>query len=297
MTRLVHGDDYVSFSELRDRSPEAAEHGDADFYLFQTDLVARYGLSDRTEVFVDVPYKVSISRVDEDDEHHRDETFQGLGDIRLGVKHFLLAEKTHQLAATLGLSFPTGRLNRVTAASYLDHDEAALLGVSVDEHSHLQLGTGTFDPFLGLEGLYRFDDRWMLFGSLDATIPFYANRYDYRTSPSLTVSVGPAVHFRNEASSLFLGLFVELFYAGRDRYDGDDVVGPGGVFPGEFPVPNTGRLELALKPTLTWRLSEKATLDIQARIPLYTRIEEDAERGDVQLTEPIGGFIGLTFTF
>ena len=246
---------------------------------------------------MDLPYKVSIVRVDEDDEHHRDETFQGLGDLRLGVKHFLVAEESFQLAGTLGLRLPTGRLNRVTAASYLDHDEAAALGVTVAEHSHLQLGTGTVDPFVGIEALYRIDESWMLFGGVDVTIPFYENRYDYRTSPSITLNGGPAVNIGSKDSQLFLGLFGELFYAGRDRFKGKDIVGPGGRFDGSFGVPNTGRFELALKPTITWAVSETLTLDLQARIPLYTRIPEDSERGDVQLTEPIGVSMGLMLRF
>ena len=295
LTRLVHEDDYVSFSRLEKRSPEAAEHGDADFYIFQTDLVPRYAVSDYTEAFLDLPYKVLTVRVDEDDEHHRDETFEGLGDIRLGFKRFLFHEDSFQLAGILGISFPTGRLNKVTAASYLDHDEAMALGVQVAEHSHLQLGTGTFDPFVGLEALVRLGDRWMLFGSANANLPFYENRYDYRTSPSGTLNLGPAVQIGE--TRLIAGLFGEVFYSGRDRFRGNDVVGPGGRFDGTFWVPNTGRFEAAIKPTLTWGITDNLTLNAQARIPVYTRIREDSERGDVQLTEPVGVFVGTSYNF
>ena len=112
LTRLVHGDDYVSFAELSQRSPEAAEHGDADFYVSQVDLVTRYAFTGSAELFLGAPYKVETLRVDEEDEHHRNESFHGPGDLRLGGKHFFLTSDTFLVGATLGLSLPTGRRNR-----------------------------------------------------------------------------------------------------------------------------------------------------------------------------------------
>lgn len=291
----MHGSDYVSFSKLKEISPEAAEHGNADFYVLQSDLVPRYALSETTELFLALPYKKFTLKVDNNDEHHRDETLIGPGDIRIGAKHYLQNSKSFQFAATLGLSTPTGELNRVTAASYLDHDEATALGVTVPRHSHLQLGTGTFDPTFGLETLFRFDDRWMFWGNLTAQVPLYANRYGYRTSPSYSMNLGPAV--RLSESKVIGGVFAEAFYSGRDRFDGADVTGPGGTFSGNFGVPNTGRFEFAIRPTLTWAASDQLTVTLQMRLPLYTRIREDSTQGDVQLTEPAGIFLGFSHSF
>jgi hypothetical protein len=295
LKQLVHGSDYVSFSKLKDISPEAAEHGNADFYVQQADLVPRYALSETTEIFFALPYKRFTLRVDNEDEHHRDETLVGPGDIRLAAKHYFLNSKSLQFAGTFGLSTPTGQLNRVTAGSYLDHDEATALGVTVPKHSHLQLGTGTFDPILGLEALYRFNDRWLFWSNLNTQVPLYSNRYGYRTSASFSLSAGPAV--RLAESKVIGGFFGEAFYAGRDQFRGADVIGPGGVFNGNFGVPNTGRLEVAIRPTLTWAASDQLTVTLQARIPIYTRIREDATSGDVQLTEPAGIFLGFSHSF
>lgn len=295
LSRLVHGDDYVSFAELKERSPEAAEHGDAEFRVLRTDIIARFALTDLTELSLAVPYQRITLRVDEDDEHHRDETVDGVGDIRLGVRHFVAFEESYQVSFLGGLSLPTGRLNKVTAASYLGHDEASGLGVTVPRHSHLQLGTGTVDPFVGVEALFRLDEHWIFLGSANATIPLYENRYDYRTAPSVIFSVGPAV--RIDDTRLILGFFAETFWSGRDRFDGADVIGPGGTFGGSFNVPNTGRFEIALRPTLTWGISESVTLNVAGRIPVYTRIREDSDEGDVQLTEDFGLSVGLSYSF
>lgn len=293
-TRLVLGDEYVSFSELERRSPEAAEHGDADFYVIRSDIIVRFALTDYTEVFLDLPYKVLTLRVDNDDEHHRDETFDGHGDVRLGVKHFFFHYKSIQIAGVLGLSLPTGRLSKATAASYLDHDEAAVIGVTVPKHSHLQLGTGTFDPFVGVEALYRFGEYWIFFSSVNADIPMSENRYDYRTSPSGTLNLGPAL--RVPETRLIASLFAEMFYSGRDRFEADDLAGPRGTFDGNFRVPNTGRFEMALKPGVIWGITEKVSLNLQVRIPVYTRIREDSEEGDVQLTETSGFFAAVSIS-
>lgn len=296
LTRLVHGDDYISFSELTSRSSEAAEHGDAESYIFRTDLIGRYGLSDRSALFLNVPYKVLTMRADIDDEHHRDETFQGVGDIPVAIKCFLFAEPSVQIAAILGLSLPVGRLNKVTAASYLSHQEAEELGVAgLQEHSHLQLGTGTFDPFVGAEALYRFDGNWMFLVQLSGYLPFYENKYGYQKSPNGTMTLGPAVNIGS--AGVIVGLFGEFFYSGRDRLESDDIIGSNGMFDGSFAVPNTGRFEAALLPTMTWGVTENLTMNLEARIPVYTHIREDSEENDVQLTEHVGGFIGISYSY
>lgn len=295
LTRLVHGDDYVSFGELQGLDPAAAEHGDAAFYLFRTDLIGRYATSDRTEISLAVPYKRLSASVTQADEHHRNETAEGLGDMRLALKRYFSHAENFLLSASLGLSLPTGHVNRLTAASYLDHEAADDLGIEIPNHSHLQLGTGTFDPDFGLQALYRLDSGWMWFGGLDFRVPFTENRYDYRTAASGSLDIGPARHI--EDTRLTAALFSEWLWAGRDRFDGDDIVGPGGTAEGTFGVPNTGRFEVSLKPTLTWDLGEGVTLNLQGRVPVYTRIHGGAAGGEVQLAESVGVYFGITTGF
>lgn len=283
-----------SFS-ISDAGATAAQHGDADFFVFRTDFFFRYGLTDRTELSLDLPYIRNEIRTEQSDEHHRDEVLEGLGDIRLSVKHFFVAEKKFQVAGIFGLSFPTGKINRITRASYIDHDEGEALGIIVPRHSHLQLGTGTFDPFLGVEAVYRLDKGWMIYGSVVANLPFYENRYGYRTAPNVNLAVGPAVSLGK--SRVILSLLTNVYYAGRDQFRGKGIYGLGGVVDGDLGVPNTGRLEFSLQPNLSWAVSKNLTLNVNLNVPIYTRIRTNSLDRDVQLTEQVGVFVGMSWHF
>jgi hypothetical protein len=291
----VHGDDYVSFSELGERSPHAAEHGDLSFTLVQTDFAVHYGLSDTTEISVDVPYKWLSADSDLIDAHHRDESLNGFGDVSLRLKHFFITEEKCQVAAIFGVSIPTGEIQNVPTAGFVEHHEEEELGITAPWHSHLRLGTGTFDPILGIEAIYRFDERWLLFASASGNFPFYENRYDYQTGISGIFQAGPAVRIGD--SPVVLGVFGEIFWSERDHFDGEDVVGTLGTFDGSFDVPNTGRFEVSIKPTVTWEMTDNLTLNVQGRFPLYTRIREGSGDEDVQTTEEWSIFAGLSYSF
>ena len=293
---LVSGSRWIGeHLSISDVSPTAAQHGDADFYVFRTDFIFRYGLTDRTELSLDIPYIRNEVTVEKTDEHHRDDVLEGLGDLRLLLKHFFVADKKLQVAGIFGLSLPTGEINRVTRASYIDHHEAEALGIIVPRHTHLQLGTGTVDPFLGLEAVYRLNDRWMLYGSLLANLPFYENRYGYRTAPNVNLAIGPAVSLGN--NRVILSLLANVYYAGRDQFRGDDVYGLGGVVDGDLGVPNTGRFEFSLQPNLSWTVNKHLTLNLTVNVPIYTRIRTNSIDRDVQLTELVGVFLGMSWHF
>ena len=280
---------------ISDAGPTAAQHGDADFFVFRTDFIFRYGLTDRTELRLDLPYVRNEVNTEESDAHHRDEVLDGLGDIRLSFKHYFVADEKWQVAGIFGLSFPTGEINRLTRASFIDHEEAETLGVAIPRHTHLQLGTGTFDPFLGIEALYRFDEHWMMYGSVLANLPFYENRFDYRTAPNVTLTVGPAVRIGD--SPVVAALLANIYYAERDQFRGGDIVGSGGMAKGDLGVPNTGRFEFSLQPNLAWAVNEHVTLNLTLNVPIYTRIRTNSLDRDVQLTEPVGVFAGLSWSF
>lgn len=294
LTELVPKSRWIgSHFSISDAGPEAAEHGDADFFVFRTDFIFRYGLTDRTELSLDLPYVRNEVKTDESDEHHRNEVLEGLGDIRLSMKHFFVAGQKLQVAGIFGLSFPTGKIKKVTRASFVDHDEAHEVGITIPWHTHLRLGTGTFDPFLGVEALYRFDKRWMMYGNVLANLPFYENRYGYRTSPNISLTVGPAVHIGKRP--VIVALFANIYYAGRDQFRGHDLVGAGGGVSGKLGVPNTGRFEFSLQPNLTWAVNKNLTLNLSLNVPIYTRIRTNSLDRDVQLTEQAGVFLGMSW--
>ena len=293
LTRLVHGDDYISFAELGTRAPEAAEHGDADMYVWQTTLSLRYTLSEKSELSASLPFRSTRMSVDKDDNHHRDQTYSGLGDLRLGIRHFLVADEQRRYAVNFGLSLPTGRRNKLTAAAFVGHEEAEELGIVVPSHSHMRLGTGTADPFVGVDALYRLPNAWTLLGSAEVSVPFYDADDGYRTATRATAAAGIARTLG--ASELTAALFAKLNYAGRDEFHGDDLVGSVGSFSGNLDVPNTGRLEVSLQPSITWRLADGLTAEAQINVPVYTKIHEDADGGDVQLSERAGVVLRMVY--
>jgi hypothetical protein len=292
LTQLVLGDDYVSFDELSERSPEAAEHGDAEFLRLRTVLGVRYGLGDGPEMRLDVPIELVRSKTSEQDNHHRNETLDGLGDLRLAYRWPLQRSESWRVWGTVGTSLPTGRSSRVQASSFLDHDEAADLGVTVPEHTHLRLGTGTFDPFLSLAVDHTFSERLTGLAFLQVSLPFEADSNGYRTGRSATLLAGP--DWTWPKGGLSSALLCEVAWADRDRFSGPDVVGPGGTFSGRFGVPNTGRTEVALRAVLGG-VTSRGAWNLQLRVPVYTSIREDAQNGDVQLTEPVGLILGWRF--
>lgn len=273
LTRLVYGGDYVSFRGLSERLPQAAEHGEADFYIFQAMVGINYFWSSRFSSFLRLGYRRLTSRAEED-EHHRDETLEGLGDIKVGGEYRYSPFSWLRFRFWLGWSLPTGRTQSLTAAAFLDHSEAEALGVEVEHHSHLQLGTGTFDPFGGVEVLGLLYRELYGKGVFRVEYPFYSRGDGYRTAATFLGQFGLVwrrIDWR-------FSLLVEGLYQGRDRFSGEDIVGSKGVFSGSFGVPNTGRLEFAL--VVVWELVVgELDLFLGLRFPFYTRIAEDREGG------------------
>jgi len=255
----------------------------------------RYALSSVGEIFVDLPYKAEVLRVDEEDEHHRNETLRGVSDLRLGGKYYPIFTPRLQVAVTLGVVLPTGFRNPTTRLSYVSHEEAEDLGLTLSEHSHLQLGTGTFAPFGGVESLFRLDKRWILFGTLSTLRPLYPAEDGYRTASVTNFLIGPGV-FLNQ-NRLIISLFADVSRVGRDHLSGENVVTEEGTLSGELEVPNTGRSELAASLAVTCRFTKALSMALRLRAPFYTRIDEEADQSDIQLTEPMGVGINLSYDF
>ena len=92
-------------------------------------------------------------------------------------------------------------------------------------------------------------------------------------------------------------MFANVYYAPRDQFRGADIVGFGGRAKGDLGVPNTGRFEFSLQPNLTWAVNEHLTLNLNVNLPIYTRIRTNSLNRDVQLTEQVGVFLGMSWSF
>lgn len=66
---------------------------------------------------------------------------------------------------------------------------------------------------------------------------------------------------------------------------------------GNLGVPNTGRFEFSLQPNLSWAVNKNLTLNVNVNVPIYTRIRTNSLDRDVQLTESVGVFVGMSWHF
>lgn len=111
-----------------------------------------YGFSDTFSAELQVPVKLTDTSIifrrldgtpfepDYGNIHHRNETLFGFGDVWLSLR----GQRSFgdvAVGARAGVSLPTGR----TEENPFELGEAGI------EHQHIQLGTGTFDPLLGLD--------------------------------------------------------------------------------------------------------------------------------------------------
>ena len=143
----------------------------------RVELELQYALSQAWDVALRVPWErktqnASIATIDpatadqradmqrNADLHHRDGTFEGLGDLQfLGRKRF------GNLRIGAGFTIPTGSTV----------EDPYLLGDRGIQHLHIQFGTGTFDPLL--EASYRrpLGERFTTSAYLATRLPFYEN--------------------------------------------------------------------------------------------------------------------------
>lgn len=197
------------------------------------------GVSERVAIEVGIPVRMVSSRASyatpdgtpytpvDDGVHHRDEVLVGLGDIELAARSTWQAGRWW-LTGRLGVRLPTGRTE----------EDPFALGDAGIRHQHIQFGTGTFDPQLGLDATWS-DTRmeWSLYGQ--GGLSLYENRHGFR---------GPArglfgVSGGWKASPVtVLGASLETALEGPERWQGairQDA--------------SLGRRELLVGPHLSWR--------------------------------------------
>lgn len=187
--------------------------------------------------------------------HHRNETLYGLGDIWLrgrgSVQLFGL-----RASALLGLSLPSGRTEE-------DPFELGRRGL---EHQHLQFGTGTVDPVLGVDLSWR--SRWVRVSAYAQThLILYENRHGYqaghRYSGGLLAETGITGWLR-------LAVGVDLVREEPERWQGE--VQQDG---------NLGRTDVLIGAAATLRL-ERVELTVGLKVPAYVGIVmSETEPGEV----------------
>jgi len=186
---------------------------------YHTEFTLLTSLGGRWDLELDLPFDVKVQdvRFETPDGapfdnpagliHHRDETLQGIGDMKVlgNLRPTSVLAKGDLLTVGMGLSLPTGKIEE-------NPYELGALGI---RHRHIQFGTGTIDPVLRL-GYLTPVGKWRLDASLDFQLSLYETRHGYRGPLNMTFNLGPNLNL----GGLGVGLQYSGWYQGRAKWDG-----------------------------------------------------------------------------
>jgi hypothetical protein len=137
--------------------------------------------------------------------HHRNETLIGSTDAAV-LLHAAKKVGTWSLAGRAGVSLPLG-------STVVNPFALGRLGLP---HEHIQFGTGTFDPLIGLAAGRRFG-QFALVASVDSRAVVYANHYGYRAGDRFHGS-GSLTHPIRRGWTATLG--VDVIRENSETWDG-----------------------------------------------------------------------------
>lgn len=250
----------VSSSETLDDVSGAVRY-DSHLMLVETRLSAEYAITKYLAIGGALPYRVVDVGVRYSDPstgmerdpsfagiHARDETIDGIGDASLHV-HTALVRGDWTVHARLGTTLPLG--------GTLDEDPFAL-GRIGQEHEHIQLGTGTFMPFVAAEVQRRFAP-WTAAAWGVGYLSVYDNSHGYR--PGHRISAG-LTGTRSLAKTLAVSLAAEIHTETAEKWNGMIPVDEG----------NAGRYDLYAGITAAWRATDRWSLTSDLRLPVYSHV-------------------------
>jgi len=185
--------------------------------------------------------------------HGRTERLSGAGDPAL-VVHLATDAGGFGFHARVGTTFPLGSTE----------ENPHLLGSLGQEHQHVQLGTGTAVPFAGIEA-----QRGFRLGTIRAVVAAFAftnqslyeaeNGYQAGDRYSGGMSASSSLGLRR----FTFGVALEGYAETAERWDGMVYTDEG----------NAGRFDLLAGGSVGWRARDQLAITVDARYPLYSRID------------------------
>lgn len=194
----VHDEECPDIGPICEVRAEPPQQHHTVLWLWEARVLAEWGVAPEWAINGVLPVRLVQTRttytdlagnpivLDYQNIHHRNETLAGLGDPQLWVHHgaklggFALAER-------LGISIPLGQVQ----------PNPYLLGEEGLPHEHIQFGTGTFDPLLGLDASRGFGPVSVA-AFAQAQLPLYRDRFGYqagaRVLAGVEVSSGLGLH-------------------------------------------------------------------------------------------------------
>jgi hypothetical protein len=233
------------------------------------------------------PYFWDLSRTEEgDDSVH----LQGWGDVRLSATATPWAEQESWLGGlsfTLGLEVPTGKDDNFTANDRLGFE----LFEGLTTNSQTQLGSGTWDPFVGYQMEHSLSQKWSLVHGTEAQWNLgessKGHEHGYSISARLQVAYQASSQWR-------ISVGAEAITRDFDHVDGQRVL-------------NTGGEVLSLSAQVAWRPSEVWSLQAGVQVPVWRDLnsskfspalaEEFGVTDSAQLSPGPYYYAGITFHF
>lgn len=240
--------------QLRDEPPQLH---DQYFTIAELRATLEHGITDALGVEVQLPLRLSATTVsfttldgtpltlDYENIHHRDETLFGLGDPWVTGRYAWRLGDVG-LAARLGVTVPLGGTVENPFA----------LGAQGQPHQHVQFGTGTVQPLLGLEA----SRTWGTWGTRlwgQAQLSLVENRFGYQSGNRFAAGVsaeGPVI------GALRFMASADVVNEQPERWDG--LVQQDG---------NLGRTDVLVGAGLSYPMGA-VRLGLNLRVPVYQYI-------------------------
>jgi len=252
----VHDEECPDIGPICQVRAEPPQQHHTTLWIAEMRLLAEYGIAPHFALQAMVPFRLVDTRtqftdlsghpitLDYENIHHRDGTLVGFGDMQAWMHHgwnlgeLLVTEK-------IGVSIPTGGVE----------PDPFVLGEEGLPHQHIQFGTGTFDPLIGLSLAHDFGS-WQLSGWGQAQIPLYRNKYGYQAGTRILAGLLGSSTLGTVATSFRLGVTVVQEFA--ERWDGKVPTTDG----------NQGRTDLFVGPGITLPLGGEwgMSIDLRGRV-------------------------------
>lgn len=251
---------------------EPGQMHDQTMRVFELRPIIAIGLSQWFGAELQVPVRVTNTSIqftridgtpftpDYESIHHRNETLSGIADPwLLGRGTWEVAQLT--LTAKGGVSIPLGN----TVADPFE------LGDAGKSHQHIQFGTGTFSPILGVDVSKKIG-RYLLGAYGQTQLSFYENGHGYQAGNRYIGGLSAETEFEK----LRVGLGTDLLHEEPERWSG--VIKQDG---------NVGRTDLLAGGTVGYKFGRIATT-LSLKVPIWQTFLGESHHGDDpgQLTYP-----------
>lgn len=200
-----------------------------------------------------------------DDIHHRDEVLLGPVDGSLWLKRTWMAGSV-VLTPSLGSSLPVG------------HTEADPFALTEEgkEHQHMQFGTGTFDPLVSVDGVFRFG-RFGALATASSRLPIYEGANGYRAPRTGAVSLGPTFA---ATPQVYTWLLAEGAYEGEELWHGEAY---------------GGRASVSASAGALYSVNHDVSVQLTARVPVWEAVHHTDE--DASVSQPLSVAAGVSWAF